>query len=92
MTPITIGDKDYNFKTTIRSMIAFEQALHKRFELVTLTDIYTYMYCILLSNNDDFTLSFDEFMLVLDENPTLITVMTNIIFPPSEGETAQKKN
>ncbi len=91
MNKVKINDVEYNFAPTIRSMIAFEQALNKRFTLDTLTDIYTYMYCILLANNDGFDIDFEQFMTILDENPSLQLQMNNIIFGNAKEKDEVKK-
>lgn len=81
---IKIKGTDYNFKINIRGMMIFEEVTKKTFELTNLTDTYVYMYCILTACNDNFVMTFDEFLDELDENPTLVFQMTNVIFPDNE--------
>lgn len=81
---IKIKGTDYNFKINIRGMMIFEEVRKKTFELTNLTDTYVYMYCILTACNDNFVMTFDEFLDELDENPTLVLQMTNIIFSDKE--------
>lgn len=81
---IKIKGTEYNFKINIRGMMIFEEVRKKTFELTNLTDTYVYMYCILTACNDNFVMTFDEFLDELDENPTLVLQMTNIIFSDNE--------
>lgn len=84
MIKIKIKGTDYNFKINIRGMMIFEEVTKKAFELTNLTDTYVYMYCILTACNDNFVMTFDEFLDELDENPTLVFQMTNVIFTDNE--------
>ena len=65
-------------------MMIFEEVTKKSFAITNLTDTYVYMYCLLTACNDNFVMTFDEFLDELDENPTLVLQMTNIIFSDNE--------
>ena len=52
MEAITINNKEYKVKYTIRALFAFEQITGKPFELKTVLDNYLFLYCILLANNE----------------------------------------
>lgn len=84
MIKIKIKGTEYNFKINIRGMMIFEEVTKKSFAITNLTDTYVYMYCILTACNDNFVMTFDEFLDELDENPTLVLQMTNIIFSDNE--------
>jgi len=87
---IKIKDVEYKFKVTIRGMMMFEEVMKKSFAIHTLTDTYVYMYCILTSCNDNFTMTFDDFLNEIDNDPTLSLKMTNIIFSNDEGDVKKK--
>ena len=75
---IKINGKDYQIKQTIRALFLFEEITGKSFEIKTTMDNYLYFYCLLLANNPDF-MSWDDFINELDNDPTIITQLTNII-------------
>lgn len=65
---ITIKDKEIELKYTMRSMLMYENITGKTFMPNTLTDIVTYMYCVVLSSTKDYSLSFDDFLDYIDGN------------------------
>ena len=69
---ITIKDKAYKLKYTLRALFIFEQITGKMFDIKTLTDEYVYFYCLIMANNKDANLTFDEFIDAIDEDPTLM--------------------
>lgn len=79
MKKITIKGVDFDVKQTIKAMIVFEQATEKAFELKTMTDVYMYYYCLIISNNPDTTLTFQEFLEALDEDPTIAVTIKEAI-------------
>ena len=83
---IKIGDNEYKFKYTLRALFIFEQITNKAFNIETLTDNYVFLFSMLLANNPDMKLTFEEFIEAFDENPELFEVMTKAV------EESQKKN
>ena len=69
---ITIKDKEYKLKYTLRALFIFEQATGKAFKLETLTDQYLLFYCMLAANNESMSLTFEDFIDALDEDPTIM--------------------
>lgn len=69
---MTIKGKDYNVKIGTRAALVFEQITHKRFEISSVLDEYVYFYSILVANNDELDFDFNEFIDILDEDPTLL--------------------
>lgn len=69
---ITIKDKEIELKYTMRSMLMYENITDKTFMPNTMTDIVTYMYCVVLSSTKDYSLSFDDFLDYIDENVGVI--------------------
>lgn len=79
MDKIKIGNKNYNLKYTIRSLFLFEQITKKPFKIETLLDNYVFFYCLLLANNKDNVIEWDDFIDALDKDPTLFSKMSEII-------------
>lgn len=69
---ITIKDKIYKLKYTLRALFIYEQITGKVFEMKTITDEYLFFYCLLLANNPDTSLSFDELIDSMDEDMNLM--------------------
>lgn len=71
MEKITINGKEYNIKYTLRALFLFEQITHKTFKIQTLLDSYVFFYCMLLANNADTPIDWDEYIDALDADPSL---------------------
>ncbi|HEY9543681.1 hypothetical protein [Prevotella sp.] len=78
MKTIKINNKDYKIKYTIRALFIFEQITHKPFAIKSLLDNYIFFYCLILANNKDNVLDWDEFIDALDSDSTLLKQLTNI--------------
>lgn len=99
---IKIGGEEYRIKYTIRALFMFEQITGKAFEIKTLLDNYIFFYCIILANNKDKVLEWDDFLDALDNDKELFATMNAIvneqekqkkIFDNStEGNSAEKKS
>ena len=83
---ITINNIEYKLKYTIRAIFIFEQIAKKPFEVTTTLDNYLFFYCMILANNPDTTLDWDEFLDAMDNDTSLITQLNEVIMA------AQKKN
>lgn len=69
MKEITLNNKVYKVKYTIRALFIFEQITGKSFKLETLLDNYVFYYSIILANNPDNVIDWDEFIDALDNDP-----------------------
>lgn len=69
---LTINGKDYKIKYTIRALFLFEQMTGKGFKIESLLDSYIFFYCILLANNPDTVMEWDEFLDAIDTDSTLM--------------------
>ena len=69
---ITIKNTDYTIKYTVRAMFVFEQITNKNFEISSSLDQYIFMYSVILANNPENILSWDDFIEAVDENPNLM--------------------
>lgn len=83
---ITIKGKDYKLKNTIRAIFIFEQISGKAFEITNVTDNTLYFYSLILANNPDTTLEFDELCDALDEDMSIMTQLNTLLAQ------AQKRN
>lgn len=68
-----INDKDVELRWSFRSLLLFENIMQKSFEPKGLTDIITYMYCVIIASDKDLNLTYDDFLFYLDEHPNVIT-------------------
>ena len=69
---INIQGKDVELKRSLRSMIFYESLAGKPFEPKQLVDIITYFYSVIMSSERTLTITLDEFVDLLDENPQLL--------------------
>lgn len=79
MKTVSINGKDYKVKYTIRALFIFEQITGKAFKLETILDSYIFYYSMILANNKDQVLQWDEFLDALDENPKLLQDMEKVM-------------
>lgn len=76
---LTINNKDYKVKYTIRALFIFEQITGKPFEMKTLLDNYVLFYSMILANNPDDILSWDDFIEALDNDKKLIEQLNGVL-------------
>ena len=76
---ITINNKEYKVKYTIRALFIFEQITKRPFEIKTTLDNYLFFYSMILANNPDNLLDWDEFIDAMDNDITLIGQLNKII-------------
>lgn len=69
---ITINDKTIELKYSFRALMTYEQVLNKSFEPKGVTEIITFMYCIITTSDRETQITYDEFLDWLDENPGLM--------------------
>ena len=74
-----ITGTEYKIKYTIRALFIFEQISGKSFKIETLLDNYLFFYSMLLACNKDNVLTWDEFIDALDEDPTLLKDMNEVV-------------
>lgn len=79
MKTITINGTEYNIKYTIRALFIFEQITGKAFKLESLLDNYIFFYSMILANNTDKVLDWDDYLDAIDSNPKLFAEMTDIV-------------
>lgn len=79
MKQIEINGKTYKLKYTIRSLFIFEQITKKSFKIESLLDNYVFFYSMILANNPDSPIEWDDFLDAMDANPKLLEKMTEIL-------------
>lgn len=79
MKQIKIKGKKYNFKYTIRALFIFESITGKPFEIKNLFDNYVFLYSILIANNPNQTMLFDDFINCLDDDPSIYKQLNEIL-------------
>lgn len=75
---ITINGVDYKIKYTIRALFIMEQITGKPFQVNTLLDNYIFFYSMILANNKDKILDWNDFIDALDNDPNLFKQLTEI--------------
>ena len=76
---IKINGKNYKVKYTIRALFMFEQICNKPFSIKTLLDNYVFFYCIILANNPDNILDWNEYIEALDNDATLYESLNQLV-------------
>lgn len=79
MKTVKINGKDFKVKYTIRALFIFEQITKKTFRIESLLDNYVFFYSILLANNPDVSLTWEEYCDALDENPKIFADISDIV-------------
>ena len=78
MKLIKINKKEYKVKQTLRALFIFEQITGRAFEIKTMLYNYIFFYSVIIANNPDNILDWDDFIDALDENPNLLTEFTEL--------------
>lgn len=69
---ITIKDEVIEMRYSFRALMIYENIMQKSFQGNGVTEILTFMYCIILGSKKDLQFTYDEFLDMVDENPALI--------------------
>ena len=64
--------KNYEFKYSLRSMFVWEEITGKPFEVKTLLDTYILAYACIISNPENPSLEFNDFINYADEHPEVM--------------------
>ncbi len=70
---INVKDQVIELKNTFRSHIIFEKIAEKSFKGDSFTDIALFFYSTIMASNGELDFTFDEFIELIDSNPSLIT-------------------
>ena len=63
--------KELKLAYTNRAIMIFESLAKKAYSIETITDQFIFFYSVILANNKDIALTFDEFIDLLDEEDNL---------------------
>lgn len=89
---ITIKDKEIELKQTIRALMLYENIENKTFNPTTTTDFITYMYCVVVASSKDYSISFEDFMDAIDENPDKLKEFSEWLISTSQNQNKLKKD
>ena len=70
---VKINDKEITLRYSFRSLILYENIQKKSFSPETTTDVLIFMFCVNLSSEKDLEFNFNQFLDMIDENPSLVT-------------------
>ena len=73
---IIINNQSIELKYTFRAMMIYEKITGEAFNPKGITELMIYLYSIILASAKDISLSFDDFMNWIDENPTVLNDFT----------------
>lgn len=85
---IQIKGTAYNIRYTIRAMFVFEQITGKIFRLENLTDYYLFYYSLLVANNSDLQMTFEDFINECDDEPALVIQLQEFLSKEMEKQSA----
>nr|WP_320038854.1 hypothetical protein [uncultured Bacteroides sp.] len=68
---ITIKEKKYELKYTIRALFIYEKLTGKTFTPQTMTDLYVFFYSVILANCPETELTFNDLIDLCDEDINL---------------------
>jgi len=79
MKKVKIKGKNYNIKYTIRALFIWEQITGKSFKIENMLDNYIFFYAMLLANNKDDVIQWDDFIEAIDDDPNLFEKMATLV-------------
>lgn len=69
---VEINGKPYEFRYSLRAMFVFETITEKPFEIKTMFDTYVFSYACLVSNPDNPSLDFNDYIDWCDTHPEVM--------------------
>ena len=69
---VKVNDKEITLRYSFRSLILYENIQKKSFSPETTTDVLIFMFCVILSSEKDLDFDFNQFLDMIDENPSLV--------------------
>lgn len=69
---VTLNGKTYRIKYTLRGLFVYEQIAGVPFSPEKTLNVFLLIFCFLIVNNEDFSMSFDKFMDILDDEPETV--------------------
>lgn len=68
---LLIRGKECRIKYTLRGLLMYEQITGSSFKGDKMLNLYTLLYCLIIVNNPDLSLTFGDFVDCIDEDPEL---------------------
>lgn len=84
MKTISIKNKKYTLKYTLRAFFLFETITNYPFKFGKMLDEYILLYSMLLANNESFDVPFGEFIEACEADPTIFAGFTNFVLKEIE--------
>lgn len=88
---ITIKGNEVDIKGTVRAMMMYENITGESFQPKDTEKIVTYMYCCVVCTTKDYSLSFDEFLDIIDEDMTIVNDFIAWLIAQAENQNKLKK-
>ena len=85
---IQIKGTAYNLRYTIMDIFVFEQITCKILRLDNLTDYYLFYYSLLVANNSDLQMTFEDFINECDDQPALVIQLQEFLSKEMEKQSA----
>ena len=69
---IIIKDKEIELKYSFRSLMMYENITGHTLTQANLTDVITFIYCVIISSSKDYSITLNDVIDYIDENPSFI--------------------
>ena len=89
---VKIQDKEISIKYGFRSLMIYERLTGKTFTPESTSDVIIFLYASLAAGEKTFTMSFDDFVDWLDENPAVLEEFSNFLISTFQREAEMKEN
>lgn len=89
---ITINNNNIELKYSIRALMMYENLKEETFSPSNITNIVTFMYCIIVSSAKNYSITLDEVLDAIDENNGLLKEFTEWLAKTTENQNKLKKD
>lgn len=79
MKTIKINGTECKVKYTIRALLLYEKITGQSFQMRDTMEEMVFFYCMVLANNKDIELTFEQFLDAIDEDPNIVLQFTEIL-------------
>ena len=93
MRTIAIDGVEYKLAYNLRSLFTYEEIAGHPYKGEKAIDNYTFLYSMLLANNEGFSMTFDEFLRACDEDLNIFQTFVDVVEEQvQEQEEIQKED
>lgn len=92
MRTIAIDGVDYKLAYNLRSLFTYEEIAGHPYKGEKAIDNYTFLYSMLLANNEGFSMTFDEFLNACDEDLNIFQTFVDVVEEHSKRVSAFVEN